>query len=121
MGMVAVAAFAARAAGPADPAGRRVDAAHQVALLEGGVLAASDDHAGVLVPERRGRRAEQHRMTAAIALRVRGAGQGGLDAQDDLAAARLRLGDVLDAHVARRPVARRNHGANTTLSASRLR
>ena len=89
--------------------------------LERGVLAAGDDDARVLVPERRGRRPEQHRMPAPVALRVGAAGERGLHAQHDLAGARLGLGDVLDAHVARRPVARGDHGANTTLSAWRLR
>ena len=58
-------------------------------------------------------------MPAAVALGVGAAGEGRLDAQHDLAGGRLRLGHVLDAHVARRPVARGDHGANTTLSAWR--
>ena len=113
--------LAARRAGVAGAAGRRVDAAHGIALAERRVLTAGHDDARVLVPEGRRRGAQQHGMAAAVALGVGRAGQRGLDAQHDLAGARLGLGDVLDAHVARRPVARGDHGANTTLSASRLR
>ena len=85
----------------ARPARRRVDAADEIALAERGILAAGDDDAGVLVPERRGRRAEQHGMPAPVALGVGAAGQRRLDAQHDLAGARLGLGHVLHAHVAR--------------------
>ena len=116
---VAAELLAAGRAGRALAAGRRVDAADEVALPERGVLAAGDDDACVLVPERRGRRPEQHRMPAPVALGVGTAGERRLDAQHDLARARLRLGHVLHAHVARRPVARGDHGANTTLSAWR--
>ena len=114
---IAAQLLAAGRAGGALPAGRRVDPADEVSLAERRALAASDDDARILVPERRRRRPQQHRVPAAVALRVGAAREGGHDAEHNLARAGLRVGHLLDAHVARRPVACRHHGANTTLSA----
>ena len=114
---IAAELLASGRAGRAVAAGRRIDTADEIALAERRALSAGDDDARVLVAERRRRRAEQHGMPPPVALRVGAAGQGRLDAEHHLARARLRLRHLLHAHVPWRPVARSDHGANTTLSA----
>jgi hypothetical protein len=56
-------------------------------------------------------------MAAAVGLRVGAARQGGLDADDELARARLGLGALLDADVAGRVEDGGPQGWNTTFSA----
>src|SRR5437870_5806651 len=73
------------------------------------------------VPERSGRIAEQNGMAAPERLQVGAVRQRDLDAHEHVAVAGLRARDVLDAYVTRGVEARRPHGVNTTLSASRRR
>src|SRR5438445_4073136 len=77
--------------------------------------------AAELVPERSRRIAEQNGMAAPERLQVGAVRQRDLDAYEDVAVAGLRARDVLDAYVTRGVEARRPHGVNTTLSASRRR
>jgi hypothetical protein len=102
---------------PADAAGSRVRAGDALARTERRTRAGSQDGAGVLVAERRGRRPEQDGMAAAVGLGVGAAGQRRLDADDELARARRGLGALLDADVARRVEDGGPQGWNTTFSA----
>ena len=60
-------------------------------------------------------------MTAAVRLEVCAVRERDLDLEENVSVAGDRLGDVLEAQVARAVEAQRPHGAKTTFKASRRR
>ncbi len=107
----------------ADPAGRRVAAEHAVAGGDGGDAGADRvDDARELVPEPR-RVGRDRGVAAEHGLHVGAAAERRADAEHDLAAPRRRLGDGVDAQVARRVQDRGPHASLVTITftPSRLR
>ena len=109
--------FDAPPAGAALPAGSGVGAGHALADVEWRAAPGAHDRAGVLVAERRGRRAEQDGVAAPVGLGVGAAGERGLHADHDVARAGPRRRPLLDADVAGGVEDRRPHGRNTTFNA----
>jgi hypothetical protein len=80
-----------------------------------------DVDARKLMAERAGKLAEKERVAPTERLRVGPAGERGLDGNENLAGTRLRARNVLETDIAGPVEAKRLHGVNTTLSASRRR
>ena len=75
-------------------------------------------HPAELVTERARRRAEQHRVSPVVRLRVGAVGERDLDLDEHVAGPRLGPGDVLEPDVARPVEDQCLHGVKTTFRAS---